>query len=440
MNTSTQKFLSLQSDFNSEIKLTNRFVREAECKLITGLSRTRRWELEKEGKFPKRVKLSERAVAWRLSDLMGWMEDLLMLINPLTEQVKLTPKIINKAFDMTTLPTNLNKINRSGENVTDQSMITDCAHLTHHQMKSRIDYLTIQLKPTTDLEFQLSSEVLVNWLNKIGLKAVLTEPNLKYFDQGCLLQTIDVTQKFCGAIKWNDTHDLIQLELTGVGCTYANTHHDYFFIFEIFAKSMEVQIKRIDIAVDIFEQKHGLRFMQQAYSRGLYSAKTGVKPQREDISSGSGKTMVIGSRHSSKQLIGYEKGKQLKYPEDSFEYKYWFRFEVRLRARKSQPIPFDALFYPDEFFVGAYPKANRRLIKHVVPRVIKREVIKSTDKTLTDKLAYAKHQVGKTIYGAIDRGLSNEVIVQRIMRKGKKDTIAYPSFITEQDKQKYMFY
>jgi prophage regulatory protein len=57
--------------FNS----TNRFVREAECKQITGLSRTRRWELEKEGKFPKRIKLSERAVAWQLSDLMSWMEE-----------------------------------------------------------------------------------------------------------------------------------------------------------------------------------------------------------------------------------------------------------------------------------------------------------------------------------------------------------------------------
>lgn len=67
--------LSLQSDFNSEISLTNRFVREAECKQITGLSRTRRWELERESKFPKRVKLSERAVAWRLSDLMNWMEE-----------------------------------------------------------------------------------------------------------------------------------------------------------------------------------------------------------------------------------------------------------------------------------------------------------------------------------------------------------------------------
>jgi len=63
------------NDFNHEINSVNRFVREAECKSITGLSRTRRWELEKIGKFPKRIKLSERAIAWRYSDLMNWMEE-----------------------------------------------------------------------------------------------------------------------------------------------------------------------------------------------------------------------------------------------------------------------------------------------------------------------------------------------------------------------------
>jgi len=66
--------LSTKKDIPS-FKSTNRFVREAECKSITGLSRTRRWELEKEGKFPKRIKLSERAIAWLLSDLMNWIEE-----------------------------------------------------------------------------------------------------------------------------------------------------------------------------------------------------------------------------------------------------------------------------------------------------------------------------------------------------------------------------
>jgi len=75
MNSNNKDILSLQFNTNGEGKFIDRFVREAECKLLTQLSRTRRWEKEKEGKFPKRIKLSERAVAWRLSDLMNWMEE-----------------------------------------------------------------------------------------------------------------------------------------------------------------------------------------------------------------------------------------------------------------------------------------------------------------------------------------------------------------------------
>jgi len=75
MNSNNKDISSLQCNINSEVKFTNRFVREIECKSITGLSRTRRWELEKEGKFPKRIKLSERAVGWCFSSLMNWMEE-----------------------------------------------------------------------------------------------------------------------------------------------------------------------------------------------------------------------------------------------------------------------------------------------------------------------------------------------------------------------------
>lgn len=52
----------------------DRFVREAECRQISGLSRSMRYELERAGRFPSHVKLTgERVVGWRLSDLMRWM-------------------------------------------------------------------------------------------------------------------------------------------------------------------------------------------------------------------------------------------------------------------------------------------------------------------------------------------------------------------------------
>lgn len=50
-------------------------VREAECKKLTGLCRTTRYLMEKEGKFPARVKITARAVGWKLSDIQAWIKE-----------------------------------------------------------------------------------------------------------------------------------------------------------------------------------------------------------------------------------------------------------------------------------------------------------------------------------------------------------------------------
>lgn len=38
-----------------------------------GLSRTTIWRLERKGKFPKLIALSERRVGWKLKDIEGWL-------------------------------------------------------------------------------------------------------------------------------------------------------------------------------------------------------------------------------------------------------------------------------------------------------------------------------------------------------------------------------
>jgi prophage regulatory protein len=50
-----------------------RFLREPECRHVTGLSRAQRWRLEREGRFPARVKLSERAFAWVETEVLAWV-------------------------------------------------------------------------------------------------------------------------------------------------------------------------------------------------------------------------------------------------------------------------------------------------------------------------------------------------------------------------------
>lgn len=52
----------------------DRFIREAEVRRITGLSRSTRWRLERDRKFPKRRRISPNAVGWLASEIREWME------------------------------------------------------------------------------------------------------------------------------------------------------------------------------------------------------------------------------------------------------------------------------------------------------------------------------------------------------------------------------
>ena len=52
-----------------------RFMREAEVRRITGLSRTTRWRLERRGAFPRRRRISPNGVAWLESEIRQWQAE-----------------------------------------------------------------------------------------------------------------------------------------------------------------------------------------------------------------------------------------------------------------------------------------------------------------------------------------------------------------------------
>jgi len=52
-----------------------RFIRERERQLLTGISRTTAWRLEQQAKFPKRIQLTRNCVAWRLSEIEAWIAE-----------------------------------------------------------------------------------------------------------------------------------------------------------------------------------------------------------------------------------------------------------------------------------------------------------------------------------------------------------------------------
>jgi prophage regulatory protein len=49
-------------------------IRLPEVRRLTGLSRTSIYRLEREGRFVARVRIGDRAIAWRLAEVVAWIE------------------------------------------------------------------------------------------------------------------------------------------------------------------------------------------------------------------------------------------------------------------------------------------------------------------------------------------------------------------------------
>jgi len=61
---------------HSSVGTADRIVLEAEATQLCGFGRVTRWRMEKEGRFPKRVKVSDGKIGWRLSDIQRWISEL----------------------------------------------------------------------------------------------------------------------------------------------------------------------------------------------------------------------------------------------------------------------------------------------------------------------------------------------------------------------------
>ncbi|WP_410738424.1 helix-turn-helix transcriptional regulator [Citrobacter portucalensis] len=48
-------------------------IHEKECRELTTLANRTFWKLEKEGKFPERIKIGATAVTYHLSEMQAWI-------------------------------------------------------------------------------------------------------------------------------------------------------------------------------------------------------------------------------------------------------------------------------------------------------------------------------------------------------------------------------
>ena len=56
--------------------MEDRLLRRREAEEITGLSRSTIYRMLKTGQFPQPVRVGRKAVRWKLSDIIAWMDSM----------------------------------------------------------------------------------------------------------------------------------------------------------------------------------------------------------------------------------------------------------------------------------------------------------------------------------------------------------------------------
>ncbi|EKE00852.1 MAG: phage transcriptional regulator, AlpA [uncultured bacterium] len=73
-----------------------KFLREPQVSALTGLSKSTRWRLEKDGRFPRKRQLSAKSVGWLAPEIEEWIQTRVIVKkeDPNDTEVKKNPNLL----------------------------------------------------------------------------------------------------------------------------------------------------------------------------------------------------------------------------------------------------------------------------------------------------------------------------------------------------------
>jgi phage replication initiation protein len=193
------------------------------------------------------------------------------------------------------------------------------------------------------------------------------------------------------------------------------------------------QLKRVDIALDVFGEGDAFDKTYQAYKDGKFSPAGSGRPPKCTRYIGErpedGSTIYVGNRERDKFYRGYEKGKQLLGPAitaaitkdpESFEWGDWvtqsmpyrkdgqlmavnvwdwFRHEVEFKP-KTNDLPMDLIDRRDQYFTGSYPYLSE-VLKNIEPEILSLTREKKAKLDLSASLFQIRRMWGNTLFTAL---------------------------------------
>jgi len=181
-----------------------------------------------------------------------------------------------------------------------------------------------------------------------------------------------------------------------------------------FCKHKNGRLTRVDVRHDDYEGKRSVDWALRKYRKGAYNSK-GRPPSYNqqgqwDKVNEQGRTLYIGSRHSTKMVRVYEKGKQLGDPKSK-----WVRHEVEFKRSKEYEIPLEILENPEEFLAGSYEVYS--FITEVAKKIVAVGV--EAGMTVDKAIKEASRSAGKLINVLIEQlDMTSDEVVKALRRDG----------------------
>lgn len=173
------------------------------------------------------------------------------------------------------------------------------------------------------------------------------------------VQILTPTGSACGDICWGGDRQrgTVSVEWTGAACARVCAVRPFAPAWghvRAMLDTVGAKITRLDIAHDDYAGKRGLSDAVAMYDGGSFDGAF-KRPAMQAVgwNDGSGRSVYIGKRTSTRQLVVYEKGRE-QGARDGDPLASWVRWEARFYGR-NRVVPVDALEAPWEYMVGEYP-------------------------------------------------------------------------------------
>jgi phage replication initiation protein len=212
----------------------------------------------------------------------------------------------------------------------------------------------------------------------------------------------------------------VHVELNATACAHIQDWHTV----KQWGEMNDARITRVDLAHDDMKAETVSIETALAWHKANEFTSNGRPPEahlHDDLGSGKGKTLYIGSRVSGKLLRIYEKGRQLGDTSSP-----WVRVELELRG-KGRVIPWDVLTSPATYLAGGYPCLA--FLSTLQDKI--RTLSKAVQITLESMVRYLRTAGGKSINVLMQSNGGDAVaLVNSIRRDGiPRRLVNYADFL-----------